>query len=119
MLDLCLAIFGSARIALSASEDLPENLRAALGRDDPGARGPRRIVTNVLVVATFELGHPMLLVILMEADDSSVHVDQYLGARTGISMVFTSLASRKTGGIHICLVSRSSLRRRAPASLPN
>jgi hypothetical protein len=52
---------------------LTERLAAAFGADDPGTIGPRRVVPNVLVVPALELSNPMLLVILVEANDPSVH----------------------------------------------
>ena len=60
-------------IASAASESLSKRFRTAFGRDDPWTVGPRRIVTNVLVVSALELGNPMLLFVLVEADDPSVH----------------------------------------------
>jgi hypothetical protein len=40
-------------------------------RSDPWARLPGRVVTNVLIVATFQLGDPMLFLVVMVPDDAS------------------------------------------------
>ena len=47
--------------------------RPAVRRDDPGAYLPRRVVPHVLAMATVKLGHPVTLLILMEAGDVSAH----------------------------------------------
>jgi hypothetical protein len=44
---------------------------------------PRRIVTHVLAVAAFEIGHPVLFVVLMESDDATLH--DLIVTRTRIS----------------------------------
>ena len=41
--------------------------------DNPGPVGPRRIVANVLIVTALKLRYPMLLLVLVEANDRSVH----------------------------------------------
>src|SRR5688572_13354052 len=70
---LCRAIPRCADIAFPAVQHLPEHLLATLRRDHPGPVGPRRIVADVLVVAAFELGHPVLRFIEMKAGDASFH----------------------------------------------
>lgn len=60
-------------IALLAREHLSKNIGTALWRDNPRTIGPWWIVSNVLVVTALELRHPMLLFILMKADDAFVH----------------------------------------------
>ena len=42
---------------------------AAFGSENPGAEGPGWIVAEVLGVATFEVGDPVALGVLMERDD--------------------------------------------------
>ncbi len=42
-------------------------------RQDPGANLPGRIVTNMLIVAALEFGHPMCLRILVKSYDASLH----------------------------------------------
>ena len=42
---------------------------AAFGGGDPCAIGPRRVVANVLLVTAFEFGDPVVVLILVEADD--------------------------------------------------
>ena len=42
---------------------------ASFGSENPGAESPRWIVAKVLGVATFEVGDPMALGVLMEGND--------------------------------------------------
>lgn len=44
---------------------------ASLGSGDPFTIHPRRIVTEMLGVAAFEVGDPVAALIEMEADDAS------------------------------------------------
>ena len=60
-------------VALPASEYLGEDTLPTFGSRDPRAIGPRRVVPDVLVVAAFELGNPVILFTLMKADDSLIH----------------------------------------------
>jgi hypothetical protein len=39
----------------------------------PTAHQPGWLVTHVLLVATFQLGHPVSVLVLMEPDDPSLH----------------------------------------------
>lgn len=48
--------------------------RPALGRRDPLADLPGRIVSHVLAVPATELGHPVALDVLMESDDIPLHL---------------------------------------------
>jgi hypothetical protein len=61
------------QIAYATREGLTKRAGAAFWRDDPGAMGPWGIVPNVLVVTALKLSHPMLLFVLMEANDLSIH----------------------------------------------
>lgn len=63
-------------IALATRESLTNHLGPAFGRDDPRAIGPWRIVANVLVVPALESSDPMLLFVLLETNDLSVHEQQ-------------------------------------------
>ena len=60
-------------VARATSENLTKHSGAAFRRDDPGPIGPWGIVANVLVVTAFQLCHPMMLFVLAEANDPSVH----------------------------------------------
>jgi hypothetical protein len=60
-------------IALATREHLADGTVATSGADDPGAIGPRWIVAHMLVVPTLELSDPMLLVVLVKADDALTH----------------------------------------------
>ena len=42
----------------------------AFGREDPGAQLPWRVVTHVLRMPTLEVGNPVTVVILVEADNA-------------------------------------------------
>jgi hypothetical protein len=55
---------------------LTKNPRSSILRDDPGAIRPWRIVANVLVVTAFQFGHPMVLSVLVESHDLSIHGEQ-------------------------------------------
>jgi hypothetical protein len=54
---------------------LPDELLSARLSGDPGANLPWRIVSNVLSMATFEIGHPVVLIVLMKTDNSAFHHD--------------------------------------------
>jgi hypothetical protein len=60
-------------IALLASENSSKKIGTALWRDNPRTISPWWIVSNVLVVTALEFRNPMLLFILMKADDPFVH----------------------------------------------
>ena len=61
-------------IATRTTQGCADELRAALGGQHPEPVLPGRIVANVTGVAAFEIGYPMLLVILVESDDSAFHL---------------------------------------------
>ena len=52
---------------------MTEEFLTALGRNNPGAVIPGRIVTNVPRVTAFEVRDPIPVFILMESDDSAFH----------------------------------------------
>ena len=60
-------------IAFSTGEHLTQGAVPASYRGDPRAARPRWIVAHVLVVPAFELSYPVLLVVLVEADDALLH----------------------------------------------
>jgi hypothetical protein len=62
-----------ALIALAATKVLAERGHAARFRQHPGAIRPGRIVANMLVVPTCQLGDPVLFVVLVKADDRLFH----------------------------------------------
>ena len=62
--------------ALATSENVTKHSCASFRHDDPGAIGPWGIVTNMLIVTTFELRHPMAFFVLIKANDPSVHDEQ-------------------------------------------
>lgn len=65
-------VAGFAFLALEFGADMA---LAPFGRRGPKTAGPRRIVTDVLVVAAVELGDPVLCLILMESYDCRHHLD--------------------------------------------
>jgi len=44
----------------------------SFGRDDPGSVLPGRIVPDVLGMTTFEVGDPVVVLILVKADDAAL-----------------------------------------------
>ena len=48
---------------------MAEAAGAAFGGEDPGAKGPGRVVADVLGVAAVEVGDPVGLLVLVEGDD--------------------------------------------------
>src|SRR5665213_2575880 len=57
--------------ALHALKRSAEEAATALCGHDPGPHLPRRIVAHVLRMSAFEIGHPVLLNVLMKADDAT------------------------------------------------
>ena len=51
----------------------PEMLSSSLGGQHPRALLPRRTMAHMLAVPTAQQGHPVTLVVLLEADDRSLH----------------------------------------------
>ena len=66
-------------IALPAVEGFSERALATLRSHHVRSIGPRRVVSNVLVVPAFQLSNPVLLVVLVEADDAFVHTESVMG----------------------------------------
>lgn len=64
---------GRGLVAETAVQDRAQPGLARLGREYPRPHLPGGIVADVLGVAAFQIGDPVCLVILMEADDSSIH----------------------------------------------
>ena len=69
----CKPISWRTLIALPTGQDLTEGAAAPCNRCDPQAVGPRRIVADVLIVSTFKLSDPEVLVVSMKANDSLIH----------------------------------------------
>jgi hypothetical protein len=62
----------SAVAAFRAGKFGADVRRAAFRRRHPRTALPRRIVTHMLRVATFELSDPIAAIVLMESDDFAV-----------------------------------------------
>ena len=63
-----------AVVTLLSRQHTSECLRSPFRSQDPRTTYPRRVMAYMLVVATLEPGHPLMLVVLIEADDASIHV---------------------------------------------
>jgi hypothetical protein len=56
---------------------LSEMFKPALRRRNPRVDGPRRIVTDVLLMPTFEFGYPVAVCVQMKINDLSGHPDRF------------------------------------------
>jgi hypothetical protein len=54
-------------------QDGPDARLAAFRRDDPGTVLPGRIVPDVLGMTTFEVGDPVVVLILVKSDDAALN----------------------------------------------
>jgi hypothetical protein len=63
----------AALVAEAALEPRPDSLVAALRVEHPHLRKERRPVAHVLAVTASELGDPLALIVLVEADDRPLH----------------------------------------------
>ena len=66
------ALLGTVITVLTV-QGIPETTAASRRRNDPGAIQPGWRVADVLLVATFQVRHPLLRCILMKADDLALH----------------------------------------------
>src|SRR5688572_1272216 len=64
---------GSVFSAGHAMQDGSDARLAAFGSDDPGTVLPGRIVPDVLGMTTFEVGDPVVVLILVKADDAALN----------------------------------------------
>jgi hypothetical protein len=64
-------------VAFLAIKHAAEAARAPLTCCHPRPVRPRRLMPDVLMVSTLELGYPVLLGILVIADDAFFHTDPY------------------------------------------
>ena len=60
-------------VALRAVEHSPKVVAPAFRRCNPRPVRPGRLMADVLMVSALELGHPVLLFILVIADDAFLH----------------------------------------------
>jgi hypothetical protein len=70
-----LEVTRSAFITFLAGQDGPQFFRTTFRSDDPRTICPWRIMSNMLVVTTCKLSDPVLLFILVVANDGPVHAD--------------------------------------------
>src|SRR3982751_594577 len=61
-------------LALGAIEDLAKFAVAAFLRHDPETVGPRRLMTNMLMMPALQFSDPVRLVVLVISDDPLFHV---------------------------------------------
>jgi len=70
---LCAAIWRLACVAFDTRQQAAEGFRPAIYGDDPRPVAPWWIMPDVLVMAAIQLSHPVLLIVLMEADNAALH----------------------------------------------
>lgn len=70
---LCGSVWRRSRIAFLALELSSKSPRPTVRCHHPLASAPRRIVTNVLIVSALERSDPVVLLVLVKADDSLLH----------------------------------------------
>lgn len=71
-------------VAILAFEFGAEMLFASCFRYDPGPIDPRGVVTNMLGMATGQVGDPIALLVLVITNDFLFHVSKPAGNRSGI-----------------------------------
>ena len=62
-----------ALITVLAVQGIPEVAAASLRRNDPRAIDPGRLMADMLLVATFQVCHPILEFVLMKTNDGALH----------------------------------------------
>jgi hypothetical protein len=72
-LDLRAAIWRRACVAFGTRQHAADGVGPALGRDDPRPVAPWWMMPDMLIVAALELSDPVLLIVLMEADNAALH----------------------------------------------
>jgi hypothetical protein len=70
---LCAAIRRRTCVAFNTRQQATEGFGPAIYRDDPRPVAPWWMMPDMLVVAALELSHPVLLIVLMEADNAALH----------------------------------------------
>jgi hypothetical protein len=71
-------------VAFPAVEQSAEVVPPALTCGNPRPVRPGRLMADVLMVSALELGHPMLLFILVITDDAFLHTGQVFSSRFGL-----------------------------------
>jgi hypothetical protein len=67
------AVWRRACVACDTRQHAADGVGPALGRDDPRPVAPWGIMPDMLVVAALERSHPVLRIVLMEADNAALH----------------------------------------------
>lgn len=60
-------------LAFQAPQFLAEESRAAFFRENPWAQGPGWIMAHMLSVTAFQIGNPVLVLVLVKSDDAAEH----------------------------------------------
>jgi hypothetical protein len=66
-------IWGRSRCTLHAAKNLTDSSSTTFGCRNPRTALPRRIVTDMLVMAALKLRDPMQLFVLVEPYDATLH----------------------------------------------
>jgi hypothetical protein len=75
---------GEPGVAKTTEQGGPQVLVATPDRQHPGADLPRRVVPDVLRVAALEIRDPVILFILMKADNPSIHASSIATKALGL-----------------------------------
>ena len=67
------AIWRRACVAFGTRQQAADGFGPAICSDDPRPVAPWWIMPDMLVVAALELSYPVLLIVLMEADNAALH----------------------------------------------
>jgi hypothetical protein len=81
------AVWRRACVAFDPRQQAAEGFRPAIGSDDPRPVAPWWMMPDMLVVATLELSHPVLLIVLMKADNVALHGCSLLAYRSTLSSI--------------------------------
>ena len=67
------AIRRLACVAFDTRQPAADGFGPAIRSDDPRPVAPWWVMPNMLVMATLKLSHPVLLIVLMEANNAALH----------------------------------------------
>jgi hypothetical protein len=67
------AIWRRACVAFGTRQHAADGVGPTIYGDDPRPVAPWGMMPDMLVVAALELSHPVLLIVLMEADNAALH----------------------------------------------
>jgi len=93
------AIWRRACVAFDTRQQAADDFGPAICSDDPRPVAPRWIMPDVLVVAALELSYPVLLIVLMEADNAALHGCSLVAQRRSSADQSRPPRLRTSGGI--------------------